>query len=73
MDSSFDFACVAHLDCEFDFQALASCKDFRSFLQWVIEDARDTVAGELDQQFPLTLALSALLEGNITNLIYLSL
>ncbi|XP_023634513.1 ubiquitin carboxyl-terminal hydrolase 27 isoform X2 [Capsella rubella] len=43
-------------------QALASCKDFRSFLQWVIEDARDTVAGELDQQFPLTFALSALLQ-----------
>ncbi|XP_010446481.1 PREDICTED: ubiquitin carboxyl-terminal hydrolase 27-like isoform X2 [Camelina sativa] len=43
-------------------QALASCKDFRSFLEWVIEDARDTVTGEMDQHFPLTFALSALLQ-----------
>ncbi|XP_010437056.1 PREDICTED: ubiquitin carboxyl-terminal hydrolase 27 isoform X2 [Camelina sativa] len=43
-------------------QALASCKDFRSFLEWVIEDARDTVTSELDQHFPLTFALSALLQ-----------
>ncbi|KAL1190291.1 Ubiquitin carboxyl-terminal hydrolase 27 [Cardamine amara subsp. amara] len=41
-------------------QALASCKDFRSFLEWVIEDARDTVTG--GEQFPLTFALSALLQ-----------
>ncbi|CAH2075962.1 unnamed protein product [Thlaspi arvense] len=40
-------------------QALASCKDFRSFLQWVIEDTR---AGDEDQHFPLTFALSTLLE-----------
>lgn len=45
------------------FQALASCKDFRSFLQWVIEDARETVTEEHDEQFALTCALSALLEG----------
>ncbi|VVB09711.1 unnamed protein product [Arabis nemorensis] len=38
-------------------QALASCKDFRVFLQWVIEDASET-----DEQFPLTCALSSLLE-----------
>ncbi|CAE6151784.1 unnamed protein product [Arabidopsis arenosa] len=43
-------------------QALASCKDFRSFLQWVLEDARDSVAGELEEQLPLTYALSALLQ-----------
>ncbi|KFK30518.1 hypothetical protein AALP_AA7G272700 [Arabis alpina] len=37
-------------------QALASCKDFRSFLQWVIEDAKE------EEQFPLSFALSSLLE-----------
>ncbi|CAA7020602.1 unnamed protein product [Microthlaspi erraticum] len=39
-------------------QALASCKDFRSFLQWVLEDARE----EDDEQLPLTFALSSLLK-----------
>ncbi|KAJ0233536.1 Ubiquitin carboxyl-terminal hydrolase 27 [Hirschfeldia incana] len=44
-------------------QALASCKDFRSYLQWVIDDASETVSGqEDDEQFPLTLALSDLLQ-----------
>ncbi|ESQ53193.1 hypothetical protein EUTSA_v10025021mg [Eutrema salsugineum] len=43
-------------------QALASCKDFRNFLQWVIEDTRETVAGELDEHLPLTFALSTLLQ-----------
>uniref|UniRef100_A0A1J3GQN0 ubiquitinyl hydrolase 1 n=1 Tax=Noccaea caerulescens TaxID=107243 RepID=A0A1J3GQN0_NOCCA len=40
-------------------QALASCKDFRSFLQWVLEDAREA---EEDEQLPLTFALSTLLQ-----------
>jgi ubiquitin carboxyl-terminal hydrolase 30 len=43
-------------------QALASCKDFRSFLQWVLEDARGSLAGEQEEQLPLTFALSALLQ-----------
>ncbi|CAN6824888.1 unnamed protein product [Brassica oleracea] len=43
-------------------QALASCKDFRSYLQWVIDDASETVSGQEDEQFPLTLALSDLLQ-----------
>ncbi|CAH8369344.1 unnamed protein product [Eruca vesicaria subsp. sativa] len=45
-------------------QALASCKDFRCYLQWVIEDASETVSGleEDDEKFPLTLALSDLLQ-----------
>jgi ubiquitin carboxyl-terminal hydrolase 30 len=46
-------------------QALASCKDFRSFLQWVLEDARGSLAGEQEEQLPLTFALSALLQGII--------
>ncbi|CAN8328729.1 unnamed protein product [Cochlearia groenlandica] len=48
-------------------QALASCKDFQNFLQWAIEeDARETVSGgqeEDHQHFPLTFALSTLLQG----------
>lgn len=45
-------------------QALASCKDFRSYLQWVIDDASETVSGQEEdgEQFPLTLALSDLLQ-----------
>ncbi|KAF8098525.1 hypothetical protein N665_0264s0028 [Sinapis alba] len=43
-------------------QALSSCKDFRSYLQWVIDDASETIAGEEDEKFPLTLALSDLLQ-----------
>lgn len=66
------FFLLNSFDCEFDFQALASCKDFRSFLQWVLEDARDSVAGELEEQLPLTYALSALLQGIIPNFVSLS-
>lgn len=48
------------------FQALSSCKDFRSYLQWVIDDASETIAGEEDEKFPLTLALSDLLQGFVS-------
>ncbi|KAF3545600.1 hypothetical protein DY000_02009115 [Brassica cretica] len=30
-------------------QALASCRDFRSYLQWVIDDASETVSGQEDE------------------------
>ncbi|XP_010555308.2 PREDICTED: ubiquitin carboxyl-terminal hydrolase 27 isoform X2 [Tarenaya hassleriana] len=43
-------------------QALASCKDFRVFLQRVIDESEATVVGEQDEHLPLTYALSALLE-----------
>lgn len=60
MDSSILFCNLLNLTFK---QALASCKDFRSYLQWVIDDASETVSGQEDEQFPLTLALSDLLQG----------
>ena len=64
MDSSIFLCNLLNLTFK---QALASCKDFRSYLQWVLDDASET-----DEQFPLTLALSDLLQGLFLSL-FLSL